>query len=430
MIVKDEARHLPGCLACIAPVVDEMVIVDTGSSDDTVAIARRYGAEIHHFPWIDDFAAARNESIRYARGRYILWLDADDRMAPEDIDKINTLKKGFPVDGTEAYALQIECRNSLGEGVVYNQLRIFPNIDGICFEGAVHEEIVPSLHEQGIGIHRRDIAVLHIGYTDLEVLNEKSKRNIGILLKIQAASGLSADDRAKLAACYFTMQAYNQCIEHLLLARTQGGPSARFYKKSHVTLADCYIQTGQGDAAVALLEAALSEDPDHWYLQYLLGAALVLTENSGNALPYLRSALSAPRRIEDFPVLTHVDARLHYFIGRCYEANSLLEKAKEAYDKSLAIMPHDFDALRACGFTAARLGKVEAAMERFMTALTRTPRLDRGVWLALAGIYRFLGDDPAAADLYQEVLETDPTDGDALCGMEHLARKAIPNEHT
>ena len=81
MIVKDEEESLPGCLESIQGLSDELIIVDTGSVDQTVAIAKSYGAQISHFDWVDDFSAARNASLDKATGDWILWVDADDRIA-------------------------------------------------------------------------------------------------------------------------------------------------------------------------------------------------------------------------------------------------------------------------------------------------------------------------------------------------------------
>ncbi len=81
MIVKDEAEMLPECLASVQGVVDEIVIVDTGSTDDTVAIAHAAGAKVVHEPWQNDFARARNAALAHATGDYVLQLDADERLA-------------------------------------------------------------------------------------------------------------------------------------------------------------------------------------------------------------------------------------------------------------------------------------------------------------------------------------------------------------
>lgn len=80
MIVKDEEEALPGCLESVRGLVDEIIVVDTGSKDRTPEIAKKYGAKVFSFRWINDFAAARNESLRHATGDYIFWLDVDDRV--------------------------------------------------------------------------------------------------------------------------------------------------------------------------------------------------------------------------------------------------------------------------------------------------------------------------------------------------------------
>ena len=83
MIVRDSARTLPACLESIRPWVDEMVIVDTGSVDETPRIVESFGGRLFHFPWCDDFSAARNESLRHARGDWLFWMDSDDTIPPE-----------------------------------------------------------------------------------------------------------------------------------------------------------------------------------------------------------------------------------------------------------------------------------------------------------------------------------------------------------
>src|SRR5262249_14796822 len=87
MIVKNEEHNLPDCLQSIADLVDEIVIADTGSTDRTKEIAAAFGAKVIDFPWVDSFAAARNESLRHTTGDYVLWLDADDRLDEENRER-------------------------------------------------------------------------------------------------------------------------------------------------------------------------------------------------------------------------------------------------------------------------------------------------------------------------------------------------------
>ena len=105
MIVKNEEALLARCLDTIADIVDEINIVDTGSTDRTVEIAKQYTDRVYHFKWIDDFAAARNESFKYATKDYILYLDADDVILEEDRIKFKELKESLDpsVDSVSMY---------------------------------------------------------------------------------------------------------------------------------------------------------------------------------------------------------------------------------------------------------------------------------------------------------------------------------------
>ena len=91
MIVKNEEENLPNCLASVEGIFDEIVIVDTGSTDRTKEIACEFGARVFDFPWIDDFAAARNAVLAHATGDYVFWLDADDVVEPPERAKLLAL---------------------------------------------------------------------------------------------------------------------------------------------------------------------------------------------------------------------------------------------------------------------------------------------------------------------------------------------------
>ena len=91
MIVKNEEATLAACLASVADLVDEMIVVDTGSTDRTRDVAGQGGARVVDFAWVDDFAAARNESIRHATGDWIFWLDADERLDEANREKLRAV---------------------------------------------------------------------------------------------------------------------------------------------------------------------------------------------------------------------------------------------------------------------------------------------------------------------------------------------------
>ncbi len=96
LIVRNEEYDLPTCLQSIAGIADEIIVVDTGSTDRTKEVAAGFKAKVFDFPWVDDFAAARNESIRHATGEWVFWMDADERVDASNYRKIKALFDNLP----------------------------------------------------------------------------------------------------------------------------------------------------------------------------------------------------------------------------------------------------------------------------------------------------------------------------------------------
>src|ERR1700729_4173828 len=126
IIARNEAANLAACLGPLTAIVSEVIVVDTGSTDDTRAIALASGARVLEFPWCDDFAAARNESLRHATGEWVLWMDADDRMDEVNTSRLAKLIGGL---GTERVAYLMSCVNMASDGHPTSeaqQVRLFP----------------------------------------------------------------------------------------------------------------------------------------------------------------------------------------------------------------------------------------------------------------------------------------------------------------
>lgn len=159
MIVRDEEARLGNCLASVRDAVDEIVILDTGSTDGTKAVARRYTDRIYDYAWKDDFADARNASFSHATKPYILWLDADDVLDPAEAEKLCALKARLDgsVDAVMLpyhYAFGPDGRPSL----VFERERIVRRDAGFAFEGVVHEAMAVGGH-----VLHEDIAIRHTG---------------------------------------------------------------------------------------------------------------------------------------------------------------------------------------------------------------------------------------------------------------------------
>ena len=182
MIVKNEAKNLPRCLESVRGVVDEMVVVDTGSTDDTVAVAEGYGARVLHFAWCNDFAAARNEALSHARGEWILALDADEALARDARRKLRGLLRDRQY---QAYLLNIRSplKGTRSQAAVINAWpRVFRNRPEIRYAGRVHEQISPSIARMGGTVAATDLVIDHLGYhQDFTDQMEKQARNLALL---------------------------------------------------------------------------------------------------------------------------------------------------------------------------------------------------------------------------------------------------------
>lgn len=143
MIVRNEEAVLGRCLDSVADLVDEIILVDTGSTDNTKAVAAEYAAKIYDFPWCDDFSAARNYAVSQAVGDYWLWLDADDVIEGENHEKLRKILEAPEADMVFLpYWLSFDAAGT--PQMISRRERIFRRSRGYRFTGAVHEAVVPS----------------------------------------------------------------------------------------------------------------------------------------------------------------------------------------------------------------------------------------------------------------------------------------------
>lgn len=217
MIVKNEERYLRGCLESARPYVDEIVVVDTGSTDATVSIAEEFGAVVRHFAWNGNFSDARNESLRNASSEWVLYLDADERLLTGE-----ALRAIEPPKNAGAYNVSIRSRHILPSGVVdqVNQYqRFFRRSPSVRFEGMVHEQVMPSVLRSGKSILPSAVVIEHLGYGEsLEKIMQKCDRNAGLLRRQLASNPDDHYARYQLGNTLGVMQRYDEAEPHLLTA--------------------------------------------------------------------------------------------------------------------------------------------------------------------------------------------------------------------
>ena len=184
MIARNEEEVISHAISSAWLVADEIVVVDTGSTDATFEIAQSLGARCFRIEWKNDFAAARNESLRHARYEWVLWIDADERISVDSIQKIRELKSG-PRNCVYGFGLHNVNPTNLefiGD-MDFLQSKMFLRLPNIRFEKRIHEQVTPSALRAGLRlIPRWDIVIEHHGYRDPAIVDKKLKRNICLML--------------------------------------------------------------------------------------------------------------------------------------------------------------------------------------------------------------------------------------------------------
>ena len=184
MIVKNEERFLGQCLTSVKDIADELIVIDTGSTDRTIEIAREHGAQVGHFEWCNDFAAARNASIAPATGDWILFLDADEELSPAEKTELPRLLIQTQIS---LYRLPL-INTHQGEKSQSYVPRLFRNPPGLMFYGCVHEGVLSFIEKicnpWQLAIDFCNLKILHHGY-EPAVMKERNKiqRNHDLLRK-------------------------------------------------------------------------------------------------------------------------------------------------------------------------------------------------------------------------------------------------------
>ncbi|MBC8495897.1 polysaccharide deacetylase family protein [archaeon] len=229
MIAKNEEKFLVDCLNSVKDIVDEIILVDTGSKDKTVEIAKSFGAKVFHFDWGDDFSEPRNISLRKATGDWILVLDPDERLAAEDILSVKKLLSEKPC----AYSMptinysyakkpflnffESDKYADMNEGLPFywisNKIRIFSNNKEIIFQGPVHELVEPSIRKAGLEVKQTDIPVHHYAQLDEKRSRQKRFFYMNITRKKVLRDPNNAKAYLELGREYFNLRLYHRAIQ-------------------------------------------------------------------------------------------------------------------------------------------------------------------------------------------------------------------------
>jgi tetratricopeptide (TPR) repeat protein len=269
LIVRDESRFIEGCLQSLVERADEIVVVDTGSRDDTIEKARRFPIKLRHFAWCDDFAAARNFALDHASGEWILYIDADERF---DVPDSGVLDAVLADERKVAWNVRFHPRV---DWTPYAEPRLFRNDPRIRFEGVIHESMLKGIDRVGLADGKAtgtcDLILHHLGYEDDQVY--KNPRNVPLL------RARLAHDPGHLYSWWHLGQSLRLACDEdgAITAWTQGAavaagrpPQFRRLDDSLCALSLIKLKTKRGESADDLLRQARIHYPRHLALQWIV----------------------------------------------------------------------------------------------------------------------------------------------------------------
>ncbi len=263
-IVKNEAKNLFQSLATIREAADDLVVVDTGSTDDTCQIALNAGARVYHFDWGDDFAAARNYALDLAAYDWMIFLDADEGfLHPGKVrGKINEIAAAYP-DADAVMVTRVN-RDMAHDGRTIGNdrcVRVLRRSPEIRYEGRIHENIVRKDGKLRLYQEDGDLTLYHTGYST-DIIGPKVERNLRLLRQDMAEHGEGPGHYLFLADCYFGLRDYRQAMKYAILALDSPvQPVASRVELFHTAIESMRQLDWPLDEQLSLAEMAIEEYP-------------------------------------------------------------------------------------------------------------------------------------------------------------------------
>ncbi len=377
MIVKDEAVNLPRCLASVKDVVDEMVIIDTGSGDATPTIAEQAGAKVEFVVWNDDFAQARNVSLDQATKDWILVLDADEVLTEQGRLLIKAIKKDQPLGKIESADLLLVTmmRREIGANQSpYTQVsRLFRNLTEIKFTRPYHEGVDDSVEAlMAADAHWQvaqfgSIGLDHTGYrVDAIAAKDKFSRAKRIMEAHLQAHPQDAYTANKLGALYTQNNEWDKALSTLTMALRSGNfdPATQYELHYHLGITRRHRAplTGEMDLAEEHYRQAIAL-PIAGLLK--LGAYL----NLGALLKKKGDLDGALAQYEAAARIDPTQPMSHFNLGVVHRARGYLEPALRAYEYAIVLDPNYGAAYQNLGVVLFKLGRLPESKRAFEKAI-------------------------------------------------------------
>ncbi|MBM3836639.1 MAG: glycosyltransferase [Verrucomicrobia bacterium] len=348
LIAKDEEDNIGRCLASVEPIASQIVVVDTGSKDRTVEIARQHGAEIYRFDWNDNFADARNAGHEHARGDWVLILDADEELPKESHEK---LSRDMAATNVLGYRIPICNIHEAADSVTYVP-RLFRNAPALFFVGRVHEQIYASViarkAEWGMDATMGTATIMHYGYDPgLVKRKQKIQRNLRLMeravqeLPNEAALlmnyGLDLVNDGRLEE---GLEKYRHAFR--IMAPHPAGSILPEVRERLLTIYGVHALKAElfGEVLDVMTSRLAGDAGPTASMHFLAAVALMRMKRAAEAIPHLEACLAK----RDAPTLTPpchqvFKAGPHHLLAQCCAVIGENERAEAHFKQALVIEP-------------------------------------------------------------------------------------------
>jgi tetratricopeptide (TPR) repeat protein len=300
MIVKDEEKNLQRCLLSVQGAVDEIIIVDTGSTDHTLDTAKRFSAKVQAFPWNGNFSDARNASLELATGEWVLFLDADEALAEESGPVLRQVVADTTIDGYLIKIISYMGDESYSQWSTDMVFRLFRNRPDYRFRGAVHEQVIDCIQEcnsQARFQAAPGAVILHYGYLDQQIKDkDKMNRNLAIIGREAEIHPESRSVHYHYGVELFRVGRFAEAARQLEIAAQGVDPGQLFLPKLFNYLAPCYHRSGRPEQALETIRAGLELFPDNAGLHLYGGQISYEAKDYGSAYTFFSKCLTLPEQ--------------------------------------------------------------------------------------------------------------------------------------
>lgn len=395
MIVRDEEETVGRAIKSALAVVDEVVVVDTGSTDNTRLIVEGYGARVIDFPWNDDFSGARNAGLAAAYGDWILVLDAD-----EVLDSIRPVEMGALLANEEAIAFYARIREEVAgkQTTVYDKVRLFRNHPDIRYRYPIHEQITPAIvavaDRIGGSIAPSPLSITHHGRASAEETGKRTRNQRLLSLAIGSYPGeayfryrLACEKAVYLEDQVLPVRGFGDMLSELETAvdLVTAMPAERRAHLSYgpdlyARYAAALLTARRPEEALVAVEEGMEIYGDSSLLLYTHGVALLRSAQEGpqgaqerrqQSVRCMQKMLNEPRHLEPAPVSdAYFSLYPLRYLGEAMLDQGRLDQAHVFFMRALEVHPTFIGALCGLARLADRRGRPRQALSIYLKALS------------------------------------------------------------